>query len=140
MGNRIQRFEDFIAWQKARELTKMIYQTTSDSGFSRDWALRDQMRRAAVSIMANIAEGFERGRPGEFKQYLSMSKASCAELRSHLYVALDAGHIDRKAWTALMSTADEAARIIGALRVSVERRLSNPSPITHHPSPARQGS
>src|SRR5262245_31981032 len=89
----MERFEDIVAWQKARELTADVYRLSQQEHLRKDFALRDQMVRAAISIMANIAEGFERGRLAEFHQFLSISKASCAELRSHLYVALDAGYL-----------------------------------------------
>ena len=69
MSKKIERFEDFIAWQKARKLTRQIYKATNLPAFSRDFGLKDQIRRAAVSIMSNIAEGFERGRPSEFHQF-----------------------------------------------------------------------
>jgi len=85
------RFEEIVAWQKARELTASIYSLVRSNSLAKDFALKDQMIRAAISIMANIAEGFERGKLTEFHQFLSIAKASCAELRSHLYVALDAG-------------------------------------------------
>lgn len=88
MAKRIERFEDFIAWHKARKLTADIYRVTSEGRFARDFGLKDQIRRAAVSSMSNLAEGFERGRPAEFHQFLSIAKASCAELRAQLYVAL----------------------------------------------------
>ena len=84
MAKRIERFEDFIAWQKARKLTDDIYRVTSEGSFARDFGLKDQIRRAAVSSMSNLAEGFERGRPAEFHQFLSIAKASCAELRAQL--------------------------------------------------------
>ena len=89
----IHRFEDIIAWQKARSLTKNIYETTRTGSFSRDYDLKTQIRRAAVSIMSNIAEGYERGGAKEFKQFLSIAKASCAELRSQLYVAADVEYL-----------------------------------------------
>jgi four helix bundle protein len=82
-------FEEIEAWKKARELTKRIYQISSRGPFSKDFGLRDQARRASVSIMSNIAEGYERGGTKEFLQYLSIAKGSVGELRSHLYVALD---------------------------------------------------
>ena len=87
--SKIQRFEDLIAWQKARELTKEIYTITRQGEFAQDYGLSGQIQRAAVSIMSNVAEGFERGGRGEFQQFLSIAKASCAELRSQLYVGLD---------------------------------------------------
>ena len=87
------RFEEIEAWKLARELTKQVYQVSRGSEFSRDFALRDQIRRSSVSIMANIAEGYERGGNAEFLQFLAISKASCGETRSHLYVALDQAFI-----------------------------------------------
>jgi four helix bundle protein len=122
MSNRIERFEDFIAWQKARALTAEIYKLTREGQFARDFGLRDQIQRAAVSIMSNIAEGFERGRPAEFHQFLSVAKASCAELRSQLYVALDAGYLTGEAFSELMGKASEVGRMVGGLRLSVERK------------------
>ena len=95
MSKKIERFEDFIAWQKLRQLSRKIYQATNLPGFSRDFGLKDQIRRSAISIMSNIAEGFERGGAAEFRQFLSIAKASCAELRSQLYVAFDAHYISQ---------------------------------------------
>jgi four helix bundle protein len=122
MVKKIERFEDFIAWQKARKLIGQIYKLTSRGEFARDFGLKDQIRRAAVSIMSNIAEGFERGRASEFHQFLSIAKASCAELRSQLYVALDAEYIGADEFHKLMADASETGQIVGGLRVSVERR------------------
>ncbi len=86
--SKIERFEDLIAWQKARELTTKIYQITNLGEFARDFGLRDQIRRASVSTMSNIAEGFERFNPNEFHHFLSISKASCGEVRSQIYVGV----------------------------------------------------
>ncbi|HSV33859.1 MAG TPA: four helix bundle protein [Pyrinomonadaceae bacterium] len=122
MGKKIEKFEDFIAWQKARKLTRAIYKATTLERFARDFGLKDQIRRSAVSIMSNIAEGFERGRPSEFHQFLSIAKGSCAELRSQLYVALDVGYITSDHFQQLMTEATETARVLGGLRLSVERR------------------
>ena len=122
MAKRIERFEDFIAWQKARKLTADIYRVTSEGSFARDFGLKDQIRRAAVSSMSNLAEGFERGRPAEFHQFLSIAKASCAELRAQLYVALDVGYISLPTFDRLMAQATEVGQILGGLRQSVERR------------------
>jgi four helix bundle protein len=118
---RVERFEDLIAWQKARALTAEIYRVTSQKGFGRDFGLRDQIRRAAVSTMSNVAEGFERNRPAEFHQFLSVAKASCGEVRSQLYVALDAGYLDPSAFEALRTQAEEVSWITGGLRTSVGR-------------------
>ena len=122
MSKRIERFEDFIAWQKARALAAEIYKVTDEGKFARDFGLRDQIRRAAVSVMSNIAEGFERGRSTEFHQFLSIAKASCAELRSQLYIALDAGYLNQEIFSGLMMRATEVGQIVGGLRTSVERR------------------
>ena len=122
MSGKIEEFEDLIAWQKARELTRAIYEVTRMGAFAKDYGLSGQIQRAAVSIMSNIAEGFERGKPREFHQFLSIAKASCAEVRSQLYVALDAGHLDKETFHVLMVLAKETGKVIGGLRVSVERR------------------
>jgi len=119
---KIERFEDLIAWQKARALTRRIYQVTSAASFAKDRALAVQMQRAAVSIMANIAEGFERGGRGEFHQMLSVSKASCAEVRSGLYVALDNCYLEMSDANALLKHAEEVARIVGGLRAAVGKQ------------------
>jgi four helix bundle protein len=119
---KIRKFEDLIAWQKARELTKAIYQLTSDGLFSKDFGLRDQIRRAVVSVMSNISEGFERGSLNEFHQFLVIAKASCAEVRSQLYVALDAGYINESAFQILNQQAIEVSKIIGGLRASIAKQ------------------
>ncbi len=84
MGQKVERFEDLIAWQKARQLAAEIYRVTAQGDFSKDFGLRDQIRRAAVPAMSNIAEGFDRGSRSEFHQFLVIAKASCAEVRSQL--------------------------------------------------------
>jgi four helix bundle protein len=122
MNDKVERFEELIAWQKARVLTRDVYKATGTGDFSRDFGLKDQIRRAAVSIMSNIAEGFERGRPSEFHQFLSIAKASCAELRAQLYVALDADYITDDLFHELMIKAMEVGRIIGGLRSAVGRK------------------
>jgi four helix bundle protein len=119
---RIERFEELIAWQKARTLSREIYEITRRGAFARDFGLSGQIQRAAVSIMSNIAEGFERGGRGEFHQFLSTAKASCAELRSQLYVALDVGYLDQQKFHVLLKHAEEVARIIGGLRASVAKQ------------------
>ena len=118
----VNRFEDLIAWQKARSLTGAVYAATRDAKFARDFGLVDQIRRATVSVMSNIAEGFERSSATEFHRFLFMAKGSCAEVRSQLYVALDAGYIDASTFDALMDRAEEVGRVLGGLRASVERR------------------
>jgi four helix bundle protein len=89
----VRRFEDLKVWQKARKLVGDVYRVTNAAAFRHDFGLRDQMQRSAVSIMANIAEGFERDGTKEFTQFLSLAKASCGEVRSHLYVARDQNYL-----------------------------------------------
>lgn len=98
---------------------------TNQDKFARDFGLKDQIRRAAVSSMSNLAEGFERGRPAEFHQFLSVAKASCAELRSQLYVGLDVGYLSIEIFDALMAQAGEVGKLLGGLRLSVERRRNS---------------
>jgi four helix bundle protein len=102
---KVERFENLIASQKARKLTRAIYEATRQDVFAKDFGLSGQIQRAAVSIMSNIAEGFERGRHGEFHQFLSTAKASCAEVRSQLYVALDVGYLDKANFDRLIDRA-----------------------------------
>jgi four helix bundle protein len=118
----VERFGDLIAWQKARVLTCEIYKATRRDEFSKDWGLSKQIQRASVSIMSNIAEGFERWGPGEFGHFLSIAKASCAEVRSQLYVAFDVGYVNEAEWQQLYELANEVGRIIGGLRASVEKQ------------------
>lgn len=110
-----QRFEDIDAWQKARELTKAIYALSNDGQFARDFGLRDQIRRASVSIMSNIAEGFGRGGNKEFIQFLSTAKGSASEVQAQLYVALDAGYINQDQFQKLYSETEATARMIAGL-------------------------
>ena len=121
-AGRIEKFEDLIAWQRARELTKNIYRVTKIGEFSKDFGLRDQIRRASVSIMSNIAEGFERGGRSEFHQFLVIAKGSCAELRSQLYAGLDAEYIDTGTFQSLDGLAKETSRLIGGLRAAVYKQ------------------
>jgi four helix bundle protein len=108
----IAKFEDIVAWQKARELTREIYARTKLGQFARDFGLRDQIQRASVSSMSNIAEGFDRGGDKEFIQFLSMSKGSCGEIKSHLYVALDQEYVTRDQFSQLYDRADEVSRVL----------------------------
>ncbi len=110
-----QRFEDIEAWQNARELTKAIYALSNDGQFARDFGLRDQIRRASVSIMSNIAEGFGRGGNKEFIQFLSTARGSASEVQAQLYVALDAGYINQDQFQKLYSETEATARMIAGL-------------------------
>jgi len=115
MSQKVERFENLIAWQKARQLTVEIYLITARGDFAKDFGLRDQIRRAAVSVMSNIAEGFDRGSRGEFHQFLVIAKASCAEVRSQLYVAQDVGYITQEIFINLKSSADENFHVLSAV-------------------------
>lgn len=115
-------FEDLVAWQKSRILVRNIFELTEASPIAQRYGLRDQLQRAAVSVMSNVAEGFERGSRAEFHHMLLIAKGSCAEVRSLLVVALDAGFINVDRYTALNAQAQEVSRIIGGLRVSVSRQ------------------
>jgi len=123
----IQRFEDLVAWQKARLLTRRVYAVSAQGGLARDWGLASQMQRAAVSVMSNVAEGFERGRPAEFLHFLAIAKASCAETRSLLYVAQDAGYLHDDVSDELMKLAEEVGRVIAGLRASIIRKRAAPA-------------
>ena len=122
MTGNISDFEDLIAWKKARVLTKLIYQMTSTGAFAKDFGLRDQIRRASVSVMSNIAEGFERGGRREFHQFLVIAKASCAEVRAQLYVALDVGYITKNSFDDIYRLTNEVGKIIGGLRAAVYKK------------------
>ncbi len=122
MNQRIDRFEDLIAWQKARVLSRRIYQVTRSGEFSSDFGLKDQIRRASISVMSNLAEGFERGKVTEFHQYICIAKGSCAELRCQLYAAKDSGYLDDDVFRDLMNKAREVGRILGGLRKAVDRK------------------
>jgi four helix bundle protein len=93
---KIEKFEDIQAWQEARKLTKKVYELTNKLPFRRDFKLCGQIREASVSIMANIAEGFDRQSKKEFIRFLDYASASASEVQSHLYVALDQEYISEQ--------------------------------------------
>jgi four helix bundle protein len=92
----IKRFEDLEVWQLSRILIREVYEITQKTEFQKDFSLKDQVRRCAVSIMANISEGFERKTQKEFINFLFIAKGSCGELRSHFYIAFDLGYINKE--------------------------------------------
>ena len=104
------RFEDLEVWQRAKDLTNLIYRYSTDGSFSRDFGLRDQMRRASVSIMSNIAEGFESQNQAIFVKYLGHAKGSAGELRAQLYIARDQGYITEEDFNTMFSTAEICSR------------------------------
>ena len=109
------RIEDIQAWQKAREVTKMIYAVTANGSFAKDFGLRSQIQRASVSIMANIAEGFGRRSDKEFANFLNMAHGSVSETQSHLYVALDLHYVDQVTFTKIYELLEEISRMTLAL-------------------------
>ena len=109
------RIEDIQAWQKAREVTKMIYAVTANGSFAKDFGLRSQIQRASVSIMANIAEGFGRRSDKEFANFLNMAHGSVSETQSHLYVALDLHYVDQVTFNKIYELLEEISRMTLAL-------------------------
>jgi len=118
---KIEMFEDLVSWQKGRELTRAVYRLSRTGEFVRDYALRDQMRSACISITSNIAEGFERGGDKEFIQFLSQAKGSCGEVRSQLYVALDEVYISEAQFRELKCLALETSRAIAGMMGYLKR-------------------
>jgi len=100
------RFEELEVWQNAKELTNSVYKYSSDGAFARDFGLRDQMRRAAVSIMSNIAEGFEGQTQAMFIKYLAHAKGSAGELRAQLYIARDQKYVSEENFSEMFSLAE----------------------------------
>lgn len=116
-------FEDLIAWQRARDLTREVYALSRTRPFRYDRALVDQIRRSAVSVMSNLAEGFERqGSPAEFSHFLNIARGSCAELRSQLYVALDAEYVSVEQFERLKEHSEEVSRVMSGLKASIAKR------------------
>ena len=112
---KISRFEDLDCWQEARILVRKIYESTKDGNFKKDLRFSGQIQAAAISTMANIAEGFIRKSDKEFVQFLFISMSSSAEVRSHLYVALDQRYIDQKQFEDLYGQADKIGKMISNL-------------------------
>lgn len=108
----IKQFEDLVCWQKARELVRFVYDISKYRNFEMDRGLQDQIRRAAVSVMSNIAEGFDRGTRQAFVSYLFIAKGSCGEVRCQLYIAHDVGYIDISKFRNGIALCDEVARLL----------------------------
>jgi len=118
----ITRFEDIRAWQEVRKLTKQIYALTRIGDFAKDFGLRDQIQRAAVSAMTNIAEGFDCESKPEFARFLSIARRSAVEVQSLLYTALDADYIDDNTFNQLYAQAEKTKALIGGFRHSLQNR------------------
>jgi four helix bundle protein len=109
----VQRFEDLEVWKRARVLTNKVYDASNAGSFARDFALRDQMRKAAIFVMSCISEGFEReSGDKDLRHYLSMSKGSSGELRSQLYTALDAHHVNEQQFDEIYGLCQEVSRML----------------------------
>jgi four helix bundle protein len=114
-------FENLDVWTRSRRLVKAVYRCSNQDGFSRDFALKDQMRRAAISVLSNIAEGYERDGNAEFLQFLSISKGSCGELRAPLYVAFDLEYVSVEQFEWLINEATEVSRMLSGLMKHLRR-------------------
>ena len=108
----IKKFEEIQGWQKARELSQSIYKITKNSELTKDFALKDQLRRSCISIMSNIAEGFARRTNKEFINFLGLAHGSTAELQSQLYITLDQQYISKEQFHAIYCLAEETSRLI----------------------------
>ncbi|MBM3838626.1 MAG: four helix bundle protein [Verrucomicrobia bacterium] len=117
----IRRFEDIEAWKKGRELRRSVYAETKRGEFARDFELKGQIRRTAISVTSNIAEGFERRGNKEFIQFLSNAKGSCGEVRDQLYVALDEEYISQTQFEFLDEMTVEVRRLIGGFMSYLQR-------------------
>ena len=129
----ITRFEEIEAWKTARKLTTMIYVLGNQAGFGRDFGLRDQIRRACISVMSNIAEGFESRTDIQFINYLGMARASAGEVRAQLYIALDQGYIAEEQFKEAYALAEMCARQVAKFIAYLEsnprkRRISDDDP------------
>ena len=117
----IKRFEDIQAWQEARILVKMIYQLTNREKFSKDYGMRDQIRRASVSVMNNIAEGFDCESKVEFARFLGIARRSAVEVQSILYAAVDVEYIDQTEFDLHYEQARKAKALIGGFKPSLTK-------------------
>src|SRR5688572_28678724 len=134
---KIEKFEDIESWRTAREVTRSVYRVTAAGGFAKDYALCNQIRRASISILSNIAEGFERGGNKEYLQFLAIAKGSCGEVRAQLYIALDQGYVDEAVFREITEKLLETNRLIAGLmrylqqsdfRGSKFKQVWNPEP------------
>jgi len=112
---KVTRFEDLECWKESRILVQRVYEVTKDGNFKRDMRLTSQIQAAATSCMANIAEGFERRSDKEFVQFLYIAMASTAEIKSHLYVALDQAYIEKAQFDDIYAQAGKTSKMISSL-------------------------
>jgi four helix bundle protein len=119
---KIQRFEDIEAWKEARNLNKLVYEISRKDPFRRDFGLTSQIQRASISVMANIAEGFDRQSDKEFIQYLSIASSSASEIQSHLYAALDLAYIKEEEFRNLFGQAKKVKKLINGFIAYLKRK------------------
>jgi len=124
MPRKTTRFEQLEVWQKSRSLAGAIYKASSHGTFARDFGLRDQLRRAAVSVMSNVAEGFGRFTRPEFRRFITIARGSAAEVQSQLYLARDLGYLSEAEHEELDARCLEISRMLAALRSSLDPRRS----------------
>ena len=117
----VRYFEDLEVWKLAREITKQIYEITRKSTFIKDYGLIDQIRRASVSVLSNISEGFERGGNPEFKQFLYIAKGSCGEVKCQIYIAMDQKYISEEEAKALIEKLKKLSIMISNLILSLKK-------------------
>lgn len=113
-----------FSWQKARELNKIIYLETQNEMFNKDFALKVQIRKSSISIMSNIAEGFERSNDKEFRYFLKVAKGSAGELRSQLYIASDLGYINQEMFNSCYKVINDIARLISKFIAKLNMRIA----------------
>ena len=118
----IKKFEDIVAWQEARKLVSNIYKLTTIGAFAKDYGLRDQLQRASVSAMTNIAEGFDCESKLEFARFLGIARRSAVEVQSLLYAALDVGYIDQESFRIAHQQAEKTKALIGGHKHSLKAK------------------
>ncbi len=127
----VKRFEDLHVWQSARELVRLVYEDSGQQEFGRDFGLKDQIRRAAVSVMSNIAEGFNAGSDAEFVRFLGFARRSNSEAQSQYYIALDLGYISKERFQSIYEKANLIERqlnsLISYLSHSKKKTIKEPS-------------
>src|SRR2546426_8531983 len=121
-------FRDLIVWQKAKDLAVTIYRVSEEGALSRDYGLRDQIRRSAVSVASNLAEGDERDTDKESVRFFYIAKGSLAELRTQLQIAFETGHLDKAFYETVEADCETLAKMIGSL-IQARRNSHSPSPI-----------
>ena len=120
-------FEDIVAWQKARVLCNEVYRISNQGNFAKDFELRNQSRRAAISVLSNIAEGFERQTKKEFYQFLHIAKGSCGEMRAQSYVALDQNYITQEEFATLVKLMNDVINLLGGLIINIRKQIEHVS-------------